>query len=369
MKLLNSSIAVLLLSLATFASVSEAKLAPSTFVGKRKASFPNEASLSEVIGEPEQKQAHAQPKSKSKSSALSSLTRLTGGSAESLSLTPAFTYYLDIFLTGLTVVFTAIWFVSIRNYNLDPKDYNGDFPYFDRQVLDEGFCLARPSTTLFGLGTEKLCGIADLLLVVFFYFKYKDSFVEGDGRFQVLGGRNMTSERFNFFALFTLIHGAIHFFGFSAQGHIWGGETSSVESILVVGVLAVMSIFSRKGLMETFEDAGKSGWDTIATVVWLGLVAAFVIGFNEKAFALTFVNVATFLPVLAARVLLFKKDDERRLKGFYDGKTPMGPVIIAIIHLTVTFFEPLVCEAWFESVGGHLLMDISLWFMLIRHMF
>mmetsp|Transcript_28271 Transcript_28271/g.40399 ORF Transcript_28271/g.40399 Transcript_28271/m.40399 type:complete len:367 (-) Transcript_28271:111-1211(-) len=366
MKLLNSSIAVLLLSLATLPSVSEAKLAPTTFVGKSKASFPNEASLSEVLGEPEQKHTHAHPNSKSKSlSTLSSLTRLAGGSAESLS--PAFTYYLDVFLTLLVGGFTAIWFVSMQKFQADRDNYLDEFPNFNKQVMEKGFCLAKDkSTNLFGLETEKLCGIADLLLVVFSYFKYKDSFVEGD--FQLWGGQIMTKEKFFMFSLFTLVHGAIHFSESNTSGKILGGG-SLVESILVVGLLAAMSIFSRLGLMDTFEQAGKSGWDAIATGVWLSLVAAFAIGINEKAFALTFINVSTFLPVLAARVLLLKKDDERRLKGFYEGKTAMGPVIIAIIHLAVMFFEPLVCKAWFESVGGHLWFDVSLWFMLIRHMF
>ena len=179
MKLLNSSIAVLLLSLATLSSVSEAKLAPTTFVGKRKASFPNEASLSEVLGEPEQKQTHSKTSSKSKSlSTLSSLMRLAGGSTESVS--PALTYYMDLFWTGFTVVFMALWLKSMKQFNLagtsENIDYLDEFPNFNEQVLNDGFCILQEgSSHLFGLGTLKLCGIADLLLVIFSYFKYKDT--------------------------------------------------------------------------------------------------------------------------------------------------------------------------------------------------
>lgn len=357
MKLLNSSIALLLLSLATFSSVSEAKLAPTTFVGKSKARFPNEASLSEVLGEPEQKQSHAHPKSKSKSlSALSSLTRLAGGSAESVS--PAFTYYMDIFWTGLTVVFMAVWLMSMQKFNNSSYE-NVKFPFFNKQVLIDGFCLAQEkSETLFGLGTLKLCGIVDLLLVTFSYFKYKDSFdVEG------------SNNKLIYFAsaAYTLFHGSIHGFEVDQTGRLVSDENGLVMNIVGVVVLALITAITPIGIKGNFDQAEKPGGLATGIAVWLGLVAFYAIGIQEKVFALTFINVTIFLSIFGSRALVFDKDDEKRL-DYYQGKTIMATILAATANIVVMCFEPLVCKNWFASVGGHIWFDVTLWMLMMSLM-
>ncbi len=352
MKLLNSSIAVLLLSLATFSSVSEAKFAPTTFVGKSKASFPKEASLSEVLGEPEQEQARAHPKSKSKSlSTLSSLMRLAGGSTESL--TPAFTFYMDVFLTGLTVVFMALWFKSMNKFNLDREGYEGVFPNFDRTVLDDGFCIHQePKETLFGLGTLKLCGIADLLLVISSYFKYKDTF-SPDNKNKLI---------YFVSAGYTLLHGAVHFFEIGTSGKLVSDEHSLARNVLGVVLLAAITAPTLLGINDAFDKADKKGGMALGIAAWIGFAAFFALFIQYKVFALTFINATIFLSIFGARALVLDKDDERRL-NVMRARIGLPFILAATANIVVMFFEPLVCENWFASVGGHIWFDVTLWIL------
>ncbi len=207
-----------------------------------------------------------------------------------------------------------------------------------------------------GLGTLKLCGIADALLIISSYFIFKDKLDIGANKLVYYGS-----------AAYTLIHGAVHFFEIDQTGQIWSSENSLGMNLLGVGLMALITGFTPIGIIGVFEAAGKEGGLAAGIAAWIGFVLYYVFGIKEKVYALTYINVTIFLSIFGARSLLLKKNDEKRL-DFYTGPTVLATVIAASANIIVMCFEPLACKDWFASVGGHIWFDVTLWLMMMSVM-
>lgn len=360
MKLINfTALFILSVLFAAAAGVSEAKkFAPTSFVAKRqqtaslsKADADIEALLAKNGGA-----AATGTSSKAISSQLSLVSRVRGGISKAV--TPELTFYMDIFWTVLVAVFMVYWLQSKQLFqSLGPK-YVDEFPNFNTQVLTDGFCIAQDkSTTLWGLGTLKLCGIVDAILIVASYFIYKDSFNVGNNKLIYTAA-----------AAYTVVHGAIHGFEVDQTGKIWDlANNSLIQNVSGVFLLALITLFTPIGIKDIFDQAKKPNGLLVGGIAWIGFVLYYMFGIQEKVYALTYINVTIFLSIFGTRALVFKKNDPERL-SFYQGASTIAMIIAATANIIVMCFEPLACKDWFAGVGGHIWFDITLWLFLMSNM-
>lgn len=352
MKLINFA-ALFTLSIFAATGITEAKFAPTSFVAKRQVSNNahqdtfDEAFLSANKGH----------NRSSVDSSHSLVSRLRGGIRGLV--TPELSYYMDIFWTLLVGVFMVYWLQSKTAYESQGSAYLDELPHFNKQVLVDGFCIAQDkATTLFGLGTLKLCGIVDAILIISSYFKYKDSFNVGSNKMIYLAS-----------AAYTALHGAIHGFEVDQTGKIWDLQNNSlVQNLSGVFLLALITLFTPIGINGIFTQAGmdKLGLP-VGITAWIAFVLYYMFGIQEKVYALTYINVTIFLSIFGARALVFKKDDPKRL-DFYVGKSILATILAATTNIVIMCFEPLACKDWFASVGGHIWFDVSLWLFMMSNM-
>lgn len=358
---LSNFIALCALSFSAVSGVAEAKFAPTSFVGKKQktpsndVSQLNEALLSSRGGSASSHSNVSVTKRSGEAWKLSSLvSRVRGGIAESV--TPEFTFYMDIFWTVLVTAFMYLWLNS-RSIFESSTEYPDTFPNFNKQVLVDGFCIEQnKEDTLLGLGTLKWCGIVDAFLIISSYFKYKDTFSVGNNKLVYYGS-----------AAYTLIHGLIHGLEVDQTGLIWSENNSLFENISGVALLALITGFTPIGIKSNFDAAGKENGLLVGVAAWIGFVLYYMFGIKEKVYALTYINATIFLSIFASRALVFKKDDPNRTQ-FYFGKSIMATIIALTVNMIVMAFEPLVCKDWFAGVGGHVWFDVTLWLMMMSMM-
>mmetsp|Transcript_18771 Transcript_18771/g.26027 ORF Transcript_18771/g.26027 Transcript_18771/m.26027 type:complete len:344 (-) Transcript_18771:523-1554(-) len=265
-------------------------------------------------------------------------------------------YYAELAWTAGIAIFMVLWLRSKSLYDSNPGSYTDEFPHFNEMVLKDGFCINPTPSGPSGLGTLKLCGIADALLIAGSYLFFKDKLDLGSNKLIFYGS-----------AGYTLLHGAIHFFEVDQTGIIWDPNNSLATNLLGVGLLAVITAFTPIGINSAFESAGKKGGLAAGIATWIAFVLFYALGIKEKVYALTFINVTIFLSIFGARTFLLNKDDESRL-DFYMGPSVLASVIAITANIVVMCFEPLACKDWFASVGGHIWFDVTLWFMMMSVM-
>eukprot|EP00553_Chaetoceros_curvisetus_P009945 CAMPEP_0204617644 /NCGR_PEP_ID=MMETSP0717-20131115/4551_1 /ASSEMBLY_ACC=CAM_ASM_000666 /TAXON_ID=230516 /ORGANISM="Chaetoceros curvisetus" /LENGTH=348 /DNA_ID=CAMNT_0051631217 /DNA_START=38 /DNA_END=1084 /DNA_ORIENTATION=- len=347
MKFINFT-AIAALALLAASGVTEAKFAPSTFVAKKTAG-----------ANPALKEAFLAKESSSKAVSTRADVSSRGGDLVTAAMT-RLTFYAEVIWTIGISVFMFLWLRSKGEYEAGtPKGsgYSDTFPNFNKQVLQEGFCInLNKADTFLGLGTFKICGIADLILVVGSYFLYKDRLDIGNNKLIYYGS-----------AGYTLLHGAVHGFEVDQTGQLVSDENSPAMNALGVFLLAAITCFTPIGIKGIFEDCGKEGGLMYGVAAWIFFVAFYALGIKEKVYALTYINVTIFLSIFATRVFLMGRKDENRL-NFYMGNNKMATVIAASANILIMCCEPLVCKDWFASVGGHLWFDVTLWLFMMSIM-
>lgn len=347
MKFINFS-ALAALTLLAASGFTEAKFAPTNFVAKKTAR-----------ADPALKDAFLSPEAQTKAVATRSDVSSRGGSLVTTALTKL-TYYAEVVWTIGIAIFMVVWLRSKSQYdaaNAGGSAYVDELPNFNKQVLKEGFCINLDnSATFLGLGTFKLCGIADLLLVIGSYFLYKDRLDIGNNKLIFYGS-----------AGYTLLHGAVHGFEVDQTGQLVSPDNSTFMNVLGVFLLAAITGFTPIGIKGIFDDAGKKGGDLVAIGAWIFFVAFYALGIKEKVYALTYINVTIYLSIFGTRAFLLGKDNEDRL-NFYSGNNKLATVIAATANIIVMCMEPLACKDWFASVGGHLWFDVTLWLFMMSIM-
>jgi len=323
------------------------KFAPTSFVAK-KPSHSADVALTDALLAPE-------GVDKVSASNLSSVSSSRGGGIiasikESLM---GLTWYMDIIWSVAIVIFMVVWLKSKSLYDSDPTNYPDALPNFNKQVLEDGFCINREAT---GLGTLKKCGIADAILIIVSYFIYKDQLAIP-----------FNKSLFTVSVLYTIVHGLIHFLEVDQTGQIWSDENSMALNLAGVGLLGLITCFTPIGINKTFNDVGKAGGLAVGIAAWIAFILFYAMGIKEKVYALTYINVTIFLSIFGARALLMGKDDKQRLE-FYSGKSILMTIIAATANIAVMVFEPLACSGWFAGVGGHVWFDVTLWLFLMSAM-
>eukprot|EP01083_Nonionella_stella_P074159 201052_1 len=129
-----------------------------------------------------------------------------------------------------------------------------------------------------GLGTLKLCGIADALLIIGSYFVFKDKLDIGNNKIVYYGS-----------AAYTVVHGAVHFFEIDQSGQIWTSDQSMGMNLLGVGLMTLITAFTPIGINSAFKQAGKEGGLAAGVAAWIGFVIYYVFGIKEKVYALTYI--------------------------------------------------------------------------------
>jgi len=274
-------------------------------------------------------------------------------------ITPAkinLSFYAELGWTISISIFMLLWLYSMKMYDSSPTDYVDKFPNFNKMVLRDGFCINPNPSGPSGLGTLKLCGIADALLIICSYFAYKD---------KLHIGKNRTI--FFFCAGYTFLHGSLHFLEINGKGDIWNPNKSLWQNALSVGSLTLITAITPMGISDNFKQANKKGGLIIGITAWIAFVLLYIVGIKDMAYALTYINVTIFLSLFGSRTFLFKKDDPKRLK-YYTGSSVLLTVLAVTANIVVMCIEPLVCKAWFASVGGHIWFDVTLWLMFMSVM-
>ncbi len=345
MKFLNFA-AITTLALLASSGVTEAKFAPSTFVAKKttganpalkEALLAKESSTAKVIS------TRADVSSRGGDLVTAAMTRLT--------------FYAELCWTVGISVFMFLWLRSKNKFEAGTPPYLDELPNFNKQVLKDGFCInPNKADTFLGLGTLKLCFIADLILVVGSYFLYKDRLDIGNNKLLYYG-----------MGAYTIFHGAIHGFELSGSGPLVSPDQTTFMNVLGVILLAVITVLTPLGINLTFEQAGKEGGLMYGVAAWILFVAYYVFGIKEKQYALTYINISFFLPFFASRTFLMGRKDENRLE-YYTGNVKMSTIIATTANILIMCCEPLVCKDWFASVGGHVWFDVTLWILFMSLM-
>lgn len=261
-------------------------------------------------------------------------------------------YYADIAWSVSILIFMVFWLRSKTQF--EAGSYIDAFPNFNTMVLKDGFCIN--PTPKGPIGTLKLCGIADAVLIIGSYLMFKDKLDIGMNKLLFLGS-----------AGYTLLHGAIHFFEVDQSGQIFSSDNSMFQNVLGVALLAVITAFTPIGINGTFKQVNKKGGLVVGVAAWVAFVLFYMFGIKEKVYALTYINVTIFLSIFGSRALLLKKNDQNRL-DFYMGPSILKTIIATTANIVVMCFEPLACKDWFASVGGHVWFDVTLWLMLMSVM-
>jgi len=267
------------------------------------------------------------------------------------------TYFADIFFGGTTLIFLVLWVRSLLAFK--KPDYIDGFPNFNKMVLKQGFCNAidpKPWPP-----TQVLCGIVDLILVVGSYFLLGDAIKTPEGGLK----------RFYIAAIvYTLIHGATHYSVHAmpgiASGPLWvpGNLQLSISGIVLMSVVMIFAPYILYSLLSNLKIENAVA---IAGGFWVAIIAFFAIFLQQKEFALTYINVTIFLTMYGLRPLLIGKDKDEDIKirvGMSPSSIPLF-LVTTTVAIGVMCMEPLVCKAWFESVGGHVWFDIALFAMLL----
>lgn len=329
------------LALLVVISVTEA-LSPTSFIA-RKTAFSDSALEDVLWKEP----------SSSKTSSIAKVSR-GGDFSETVStVRTAVTYYFDIIWTLAVSIFMIVWLKSKSLYDTSLEGgapYADELPNFNKMVLKDGFCI---DDKFLQIGTLKVCGLVDLLLVVGSYFFYKDRLPLENNKVKFYAS-----------AAYTLLHGSVHGFEIDQTGKIWDKDNGLPMNILGVFLLAAITSFTPIGINDVFKQAGKEGGLVAGVSAWIAFIALYVFGIKEKVYALTFINVTIYLSIFGARALVFPKDDERRL-DFYSGRYRLFTILAATANIVVMCFEPLACKSWFAAVGGHAWFDVTLWLFMM----
>ena len=120
-------------------------------------------------------------------------------------------------------------------------------------------------------------------------------------------------------AIYTIIHGSVHYSIFSNPGLSTGPFDA-----LSTTILSLILIFCPLGLFGVLDVApqtkSKGIVSPISVATWLGCVAACYFIFEKKDYALTFINVSIFLLMYAAKTLLLglKDDDQIAARDAFD---------------------------------------------------
>lgn len=166
-------------------------------------------------------------------------------------------------------------------------------------------------------------------------------------------------------AIYTIIHGSVHYSIFSNPGLSTGPFDA-----LSTTILSLILIFCPLGLFGVLDVApqtkSKGIVSPISVATWLGCVAACYFIFEKKDYALTFINVSIFLLMYAAKTLLLglKDDDQIAARDAFDATFFKNYGLGQLATLFVIFImciEPFSCGGWFGNAGGHLLFDIALY--------
>ena len=271
------------------------------------------------------------------------------------------TYYADLIWGGGTLVFLVLWIRSLLLFQ--KPNYPDEFPNFNKMVLKAGFCNAiDPSPWP---PTQTLCGIVDLLLVIGSYFLLGDAVKTPEGGLKPAYLASI---------IYTLIHGATHY---SVQinpdistGPLWDPNNLAM-SIIGTALMSVVMIFAPLLLYFLLETVNVSNALPIAGGYWAAVIAIFAIFLNDKAFALTYINVTIFLTIFGLRPFLIGKDTTEDIEK----RVSMTPLSLPLFLVSTSFaigimcMEPLVCKSWFESIGGHVWFDIALFVMLTNSVY
>ena len=108
--------------------------------------------------------------------------------------------------------------------------------------------------------------------------------------------------------------------------------------------------------------------------VWLISVWAYGFVFNQREYALTYINVVIFLLYYGTRALLIgikTPEDIKAREVALDDRFPnfwFGQ-LTTIVVIFIMCSEPLFCDGWFGKAGGHVLFEVALYSYLMSAVF
>jgi len=263
-------------------------------------------------------------------------------------------YYSDMAITVVIGGFAFCWIKSILAN--DKGELGVGFPFFEKSVLDSGFCnkvFENPGTR--GPLTKKNCFYADCAMVIGSYFLAKSKNKERTPLF-LLG------------AIYTIIHGSVHYNVFSDPS----SSTGPLDPLSTI-ILSFILIFCPLGLYEVLEVAPQVSKDAslpLSVVTWLGCVAVYYFIFRKKDYVLPYINLSALLPMYAAKTLLLGLRDEEQIaeRDNFDAKFfknfRLGQIATWFL-IFIMCSEPFSCGTWFGDAGGHLLFDVALYIYLM----
>ena len=271
------------------------------------------------------------------------------------SLEIKFSYWLDVACTIALTGFMYFWWKSIDKHTATPPSY----PYFAKSVLQNGFCnkdFGKAGTEFL---TQKLCGIVDFIMVGLSYLLAKS---QGKDKSPIFMGS----------AIYTLVHGAVHYSVF-LDPTVSAGPVDAVA----LAILAVVLVFCPLGLY-TVLNAAPSTKDKglalpVSALAWAACVAAYGAVFKMKEYALTYINVTTFMLFFGSRALLVgtKTPEEIEARKQLNSMFPnfwIGSIAtIAVVFIMCS--EPTACNGWFGNAGGHVLFEFALYAYLLSTTF
>lgn len=285
-------------------------------------------------------------------------TAVIGGAKDSAVSAPSdedlaqvnLSYYLDIFSAVAMSAFTFFWIKSMHASNETPPS----FPYFAESVLDVGFCNKNFNKEGTELLTQKICGIVDFIMVGGSYLLAKSKGVD-------------KSPIFIASAIYTIIHGLVHysvFLGLDSRGPV---DTLSLAILAIILIFCPVSLWSVLNVAPKTKDTGLA--IPLSAIAWAVSVYAYGAVFKMKQYALTYINVVIFLLMFVSRALLIGKttpgDIDARIQlnsqfgNFWLGQLSTVAVIVILCS------EPFFCNSWFGEAGGHVLFDMALYFYLL----
>lgn len=266
-----------------------------------------------------------------------------------------FSYWLDVACTVALSIFMILWWRSIDEAGATPPSY----PYFAKSVLDNGFCNKDFGKAGKEFLTQKICCYVDFIMVGISYVLAK---AQGKDKNLIFVAS----------AIYTLVHGIVHL-----SVYINPAVSSGPVDTLALAILAVVLIFCPLGLYTVLGTA-PSTKDTnlklpVSALAWAACVWLYGQVFKMKEYALTYINVTTFLLFFGSRCLLIgtKTPEEIEAREQLNDMFPSFWVgsLATIFVMFIMCSEPLACSGWFGEAGGHVLFEIALYSYLLSTTF